>query len=136
MGGERYIDLAFLSPAAFKQNGKYVFYPDLSLIYGSLMRKYSASSGQLDMMDEDTLMQLVNQSEIVRYHLKTALFPMEGIRLTGFMGTIRIQIKGSDTIARYIRLLLRFGKFSGVGIKTGMGMGAIKMLERSVNSEG
>lgn len=134
--GERYIDLAFLSPAAFKQNGKYVFYPDLSLIYGSLMRKYSASSGQLDMMDEDTLMQLVNQSEIVRYHLKTALFPMEGIRLTGFMGTIRIQIKGSDTIARYIRLLLRFGKFSGVGIKTGMGMGAIKMLERSVNSEG
>ncbi len=61
---------------------------------------------------------------------------MEGIRLTGFMGTIRIQIKGSDTIARYIRLLLRFGKFSGVGIKTGMGMGAIKMLERSVNSEG
>ena len=35
-------------------------------------------------------------------------------------------MKGSETIARYIRLLFHFGEFSGVGIKTGMGMGAIR----------
>ena len=30
-------------------------------------------------------------------------------------------------MARYARLLMRFGNYSGVGIKTAMGMGAIKL---------
>ena len=42
------------------------------------------------------------------------------------LGKIGIKVKGSETIARYIRLLFHFGEFSGVGIKTGMGMGAIR----------
>jgi CRISPR-associated endoribonuclease Cas6 len=30
-------------------------------------------------------------------------------------------------MARYLRLLLSFGEFSGVGIKTAMGMGAMRI---------
>lgn len=40
-------------------------------------------------------------------------------------------IKGPETMARYVRMLAKFGEFSGVGIKTGMGMGAMKYIRRN-----
>lgn len=125
--GKRYFNLAFQTPTAFKQNGRYVFYPDLRLIYQSLMMKYSATSDEMDMIDEDTLEQLTQNSEIVRYRLQSQNFPLEGVNVQGFWGNIRIRIRGTDTMARYARLLMRFGNYSGVGIKTAMGMGAIKL---------
>ena len=127
VSGKNIIDVIFQTPTAFKQNGKYVFYPDLCLLYQSLMNKYSASSEIIEMMDEETLMQLEDNSEIVRYRLQSIPFPMEGINVPGFVGNVRIRFRGTNTMMRYIRLLLRFGEYSGVGIKTAMGMGAIKV---------
>ena len=77
------------------------------------------------MVDEETLEELCKSSEIVKYRLQTIPFPLEKINITGFVGKIGIKIKGSETLARYIRLLFRFGEFTGVGIKTGIGMGGI-----------
>lgn len=127
---DRYLNLQFCTPTAFKRDGKYVIYPDLRRMYGSLMRKYSAASEELDMYDEETLEELVRNSEIVRYRLQTMPFPLEKVQINGFVGTICIKIKGTETMANYIRLLCRFGEYSGVGIKTSMGMGAMQMLRR------
>ena len=41
-----------------------------------------------------------------------------------------MKIDGTDTMARYARLLARFGEYSGVGIKTAVGMGALRMKGR------
>lgn len=125
--GKKFIEITFQTPTAFKQNGKYIFYPNLHLLYQSLMNKYSASSEIMEMMDEETLLQLEDNSEIVRYRLQSIPFPMEGINIPGFIGNIRIRFRGTNTMMRYIRLLLRFGEYSGVGIKTAMGMGAIRI---------
>lgn len=121
----RYLELDFLTPTAFKREGKYINYPDLSLVYGSLMRKYSDASKALHMVDNEILKELCERSEIVRYRLQTVPFPLEGIKITGFVGHICIKVNGPETLARYIRMLLKFGEYSGVGIKTGIGMGAI-----------
>lgn len=126
----KYLNVQFATPTAFKRDGSYVIYPNLHLIYGSLMRKYSAVSGALDMIDEDLLEQLVTHSSIVRYRLQTIAFPLEQTKITGFVGNICIRLHGPETLARYVRLLLRFGEYSGVGIKTGMGMGALKYDRR------
>ena len=32
-------------------------------------------------------------------------------------------------MSRYIRLLLKFGEYSGIGIKSSIGMGAVKLYE-------
>ena len=125
----KYIEVIFETPTAFKRNGKYVFYPELHLLYQSLMNKYSASSENMSMIDEETLLQIENNSEIVRYRLQSIPFPMEGINVPGFIGSIRIRFSGTETMMRYIRLLLRFGEYSGVGIKTAIGMGAITLVE-------
>lgn len=41
-----------------------------------------------------------------------------------------IKVTSTDTAAKFIRLLLEFGEYSGVGIKTGLGMGAIQIVRR------
>jgi CRISPR/Cas system endoribonuclease Cas6 (RAMP superfamily) len=40
-----------------------------------------------------------------------------------------LRLHGPDTLARYVRFLLRFGEYSGVGIKTAIGMGGIRIKE-------
>lgn len=127
---ERYLTVEILTPTAFKQNGSYVIVPDLRLIYQSLMNKYSVVSEQVQMLDNETLEQLTEKSEISKYRLQSLYFPLEGIKVPGFRGELTVRFKGTDTLARYVRLLLRFGEFSGIGIKTAMGMGAIRIKER------
>lgn len=133
--GSHFFSIAFQTPTAFKHNGQYINYPDLRLFYGSLMRKYSAASEGMEMTDEDTLEQLVSASKISRYNLRTVIFPLENTRITGFCGNISIYIQGTDTMARFARLLCRFGIYSGVGIKTAMGMGAISCREGGFKSD-
>lgn len=123
----RYLNMEILTPAAFKSQGKYINMPDLWHIYQSLMNKYSAVSAEMDMYDGETLKQLTEGSSIVQYRLKSALFPLEGVKIPSFQGTMRIKINGTDTMARYARLLMRFGAYSGIGIKTAIGMGGIKI---------
>lgn len=101
--------------------------PDLRYIYQSLMNKYSAASDTMDMYDEETLEQLVNSSRIIRYKLRSAVFPLEGVKIPSFMGEMCIKVTGASTMAKYARLLARFGEYSGVGIKTAMGMGGLRI---------
>lgn len=131
----RYCNLAFLTPTSFKSNGKYVIMPDARYIFQSLMNKYSASSADLEMFDEETLEHLVNGSYIVRYRLRSASFPLEGVKIPSFMGEICLKVNGTDTMARYVRLLARFGEYAGIGIKTAMGMGGLKIKEEGKTND-
>lgn len=132
---ERYIPLIFRTPAAFKVNGRYWTMPDIRLIFQSLMNKYSASSDTMEMHDEETLNEIMQNCSIGKYHLHSTSFPMESVWIPAFAGNMVIRIDGSPTMAKYARLLCRFGEFSGVGIKTGMGMGAIQ-IDKSERKEG
>lgn len=134
--GEKYLNLEFLTPTAFKSSGAYVILPEVRLIYQSLMNRYSAMSGEMEMYDEETLTDLAEHSSIAAYRLKSTGFPMEGVRIPSFKGEISIKTGGNDTMARYARLLARFGEFAGVGIKTAVGMGSMRIRERRRSHDG
>ena len=99
--GESYINFSLLTPMAFKQRGRYVGYPDLRLIYQSIMNKYSAASQEMIMIDEDVLEQMVDNSNITKFFVKSKTFPLEGINIAGAVGNIRIKISGPDLMKRY-----------------------------------
>lgn len=127
---ERYLEIRILTPMSFKSYGRYINYPDLRLIYQSLMNKYDSVLKEASMFDEDTLDMLVEGSEIVKYNLRSYLFPLQGVKIPSFFGSMTIKVTSTDTAAKFIRLLLEFGEYSGVGIKTGLGMGAIQIVRR------
>lgn len=123
--GSKYLRVHFVSPTAFKQNGNYLFYPDLHCVFQSLMNKYDAAMGVGSMTDLDTLEQLCQYAKIVRYDLKSVSFALEGIKIPAFVGKITIEMRGTKTMANFAKMLFEFGKYSGVGIKTSLGMGFI-----------
>lgn len=125
----RIYHIELVTPTAFKQGGKYVFYPDLRLIYQSLMNKYSAVLPDMEMMDLDILDMLVEKSEIIKYRLRTVNFPMSGVKIPAFLGSFTVKINGAETLSAYAKLLFKFGEYAGVGIKTAMGMGAMRVIE-------
>lgn len=120
----------FESPTAFKVDGVYQFYPDLFHIYQSIMLKYDAINGADSMFDEETLNLLVSNSRIVSYRLHDERFGLEGVKIPCFKGEILVKVHGAQTIKNLARLLLEFGTYSGVGIKTALGMGCIRLEER------
>ncbi len=127
--GNKILSFEFVTPTSFRSNGKYVIMPDAELIFKSLMNKYSAASSDMDMYDDETLQQLKEHTEIIRYQLRSASFPLEGVRIPSFLGKMTVKVGGTDTMARYARLLARFGEYSGVGIKASLGMGGFRMTK-------
>ena len=125
-----YINVHFIAPTAFKQKGKYVFYPDLRGIYQSLMSKYDSAARDEGMVDEETLEQLCENSQIVRYDLKSVNFFVEKVKIPAFIGKITIKLTGTKTMTNFANMLFEFGEYSGIGIKTSLGMGCIKLNER------
>ncbi len=128
-GCDRTLQLEFLTPVSFKSGGRYVILPDLRYIYQSLMNKYSLVAADHPMYDEEKLRQLTACSSVKQYRLRSTFFPLEGVKIPSFLGEMRIRLHGTDTMAKYIRLLARFGEYSGVGIKTAIGMGGMQLKD-------
>jgi hypothetical protein len=115
---ERVFRVRFLTPTSFKSAGEYVFFPQPRLVFGSLMRKYAAVSANSGEDDEETLQALTDSAKIVRYNLKSEYGTIGHVRLPAFCGMAVIKLSGPQPLINYAHFLLRFGEYSGVGIKT------------------
>lgn len=126
----RYITLRFKTPTAFKTNNRYQFYPTTEHILKSLTGKFNVCDfdAELDFIEdmEKTLQHL----EIANYSLRSTNFYLEHTKIPSFIGRITLKITGPQQFVNLMHLLVRIGEYSGVGIKTAMGMGAVEIIER------
>ena len=126
---DRYIHVSFQTPTAFKSQGEYVCIPTLPLMYQSLMKKYDAASEDETVESEEVLEQLLEYSRIVQYQLHSCSYFIHGTRIPAFLGQMKIKISGPQAMVNFLNLLFHFGEYVGIGIKTAMGMGAIRLIE-------
>lgn len=126
----RNMTIKFLTPTAFKSNGEYIFYPTIKNIFGSLIRKYDAANKTTQIYTPELLTDIEDNIKITRYNLKSTFFSLEGVKIPAFIGEITINISGSQQLVNLVHLLVKFGEYSGVGIKSALGMGSIKIIER------
>lgn len=122
----RNIDLKFKSPTSFRSDNRYVIFPDSRLIFQSLMRKFD-STGDEEVFSYDLLEDMANNIYISRYRMRSTVFHMKNIRIPSFIGDIRLRINGRKEIANIAKLLVKFGEYSGLGIKSSIGMGSIEL---------
>ena len=132
----RRFQLCFLAPTAFKQQGGYIFMPEISLILHSLQQKYSAIHEDSKEVDPEMLADLSTAAYITSYKLQSQYFRIGETRIPAFVGSIQIAVKGAPTLQNYVHMLLRFGELSGVGIKTSMGMGAFAVKQHETMAAG
>lgn len=124
------LKLEFLTPTSFKSKGRYQLFPSARLIFQNLMQKYDQASGESTIYSEEMVREFEQYSEIVGYRLRSTSFSMEGVRIPSFLGTVTIRIRGPQQMANVAWMLAAFGEYSGVGIKTGAGMGGMRLLKR------
>lgn len=121
--------LRFLTPTSFKQNGRYMIYPDVRLIFQSLMKKYDAGSRENKIFSEEILEEFENHIGVVGYNLRSTYYYTDHVRIPSFIGTLTLKIRGPQQMANLAWFLAEYGVYSGVGIKTGLGMGAMTVLD-------
>ena len=116
--------LTFVTPTAFKSGGAYQLLPTQRLLLQSLIQKWNNCFGDNCFVDdtEETLALLSHQLRYTGIRLESTGYSLKNTTIPGALGTIRIQ---PDADSPLLGALLRFGAFSGVGIKTALGMGGL-----------
>lgn len=125
----RRVRLDFITPTAFKVSGRYQFYPTVEHIFKSLVSKHDSIDPKSRVASESLFEQIEKYVHIVGYRLRSTRFAMEGTNISSFMGSVTLSIGGTQQFVNLINMLCAMGEYTGVGIKTGIGMGAVKMLQ-------
>ncbi len=133
--GKRYIKVKFKTPVAFKSNGFYVNFPTVRLLIQSLINKYDTFSEATKIYDEETLEYIMEKTFIYSYKLKSTFFHLEGLKIPAFIGELTLKVTGAQPLVNLIQYLFYFGEYSGIGIKTAIGMGAYEIIEEEKREE-
>lgn len=115
-----------LSVMSFKQQGRYVILPDARLMYQSLLLRWNAFSPKIKLETDHLADKLAAHCTLTRYNLHSRLFSVEGTNIYGCYGRQQYCFFGYDMLKRIQGLLAAFAEFSGVGVKTALGMGAVQ----------
>ncbi|MBM6926833.1 CRISPR-associated endoribonuclease Cas6 [Pseudoflavonifractor phocaeensis] len=121
--------IQFWTPTAFKHNETYQIFPDIHQMLQSLVRRWNQLMPEYPLLDEDALRMLETQIWIQDYRLQSRRFDLKGHRVPGFIGTIWVRNRLPAPLLEVWKVLLLFGVYAGVGIKTALGMGGISCPE-------
>lgn len=119
----RNITMQFFSPTSFRQQGVQEIFPQSSLVFGSLLRKWNTFSPVL-LPNE-----LANSNLLVKkFNLKTEMVDFGRYKIIGCIGTCTYEFdrRLTDYQVRMLKCLALFANVSGVGYKTSMGLGDVK----------
>lgn len=124
----RYVRLNIQTPMSFKYQNSYMIFPDVKRFFRSIMIQFDAFFEEYKMYDKETLNFLEKNVNIVDYKLKSTRFNLEKVKIPSFTGEIVFKIKGPLPFLQLTHFLLKFGEFSGSGIKTSLGMGKYSII--------
>ena len=116
------IRLNFLTPTTFKQDGAYVLYPTKDLMMQSLTNKWNQWAKTFVLEDVEW-----NNCKISKYKLRSLSYNLKEIRIQGFVGSVDLFFWGSESMIRLGNMICDFSNYSGIGIKTTLGMGGAKV---------
>ncbi|NLD16573.1 MAG: CRISPR-associated endoribonuclease Cas6 [Tissierellia bacterium] len=122
----KYITLEFISPTAFKSQDIYLNIPTSRLIIQSLLNKLDAYSDNYEFHSAELIENLENIIFFANYKLFSTNFHVEGQKIPSYRGEITISVNGPPHLVSLVHLLISFGEYSGVGMKTSLGMGKIR----------
>lgn len=126
-------ELRFRSPTAFRQAGRYAIYPETGLILQSLLAGWNQLYPEYLLEDGDMLAELKGGINIVDYSLRTVRFRLKDTAVPGCLGWATVEARLPIVLLELWNALLCFAQFSGLGIKTALGMGGVKTFSTAAN---
>ena len=119
--------LRFQTPTAFKSRGQYVNLPTTRLLIQSLVQKWNGSFLDCPIEDEDGqgVETLAAGLRWRGFQLRDQTYRLKGSAIPGFVGRAVVENRLSGFHRQLADALLLFSGYSGVGIKTALGMGGV-----------
>lgn len=122
----RRIRLNFLSATAFRSQESYVFTPRLDLILQSIVNKYDTFMEQ-SISNDESFQQILDNLAVNFYDLRSVKYKIAEIYVPGFIGKVEYYVRGPQQLVNLVNYMFQFASFSGIGIKTSLGMGNVKV---------
>lgn len=126
-GSEKPHRIRLLTPTSYKTDGAYSIFPNIITLFNGVINKINAHSENIKMTDERILQELFSAIYIRDYNLRTLNFDLEKIKIKGFMGTIVPSISKRSDLENLLSFLIKVSEYTGLGIKTSLGMGGVKI---------
>ena len=119
--------LRFQTPTAFKSQGQYLNLPTSRLIVQSLLQKWNGCFPDCPIEDEDGqgMETIAAGLRCRRFRLRDQMYYLKGNSIPGFVGEMTLENRLSGFHRELADALLLFSGYSGVGIKTALGMGGV-----------
>ena len=103
-------------------------FPNISTLISGVIAKINQHSETAELEDKKIVNELLEKVYIKDYNLRTKIFHLEGIKIKGFIGTLDLAIRGEDsTLTNILNFLILISEYTGLGIKTSLGMGGVKV---------
>lgn len=125
------LTLYLKTATAFKSKGAYQLLPTQRLLVQSLISKWNGCLGDVCPIEDDGegLDALAEGLVYHAIHLDSARFPIKQTLVPGATGKLQAQNRLDGFHKQLMDALLTFGTFSGVGIKTALGMGGFDLKQ-------
>lgn len=120
-------ELHFITASSFKQNGRYVIFPQEKLIIQSLVNRWNLFCDAYPLEDADALRMLEDGIVISDYSLKTVRFHLKNVYIPAFVGKVTVSSRLPVPLAEVWQSVLLWANYCGIGIKTTLGMGGINV---------
>ena len=121
------IKLIFPNTTSFKSNGRYAIFPSEELILHSLMDKWNAVFPECAMQDMDAFRLILQGIHIREYKLRSSRYRLKQTAIPGFNGELILGARLAAPMMELWKLLCAFAQYSGIGIKTALGMGGTQI---------
>lgn len=124
------VRLRFRAPTSFRQNGAYVRFPQERLILRSLANRWNSFCPEYPLDDEDALRMLEQGIRITDYSLRSQRYSLKESCIPGFVGSLTLSASLPAPLVQLWNTLLCWAPYSGLGIKTALGMGGVSVIRQ------
>jgi len=121
------ITLEFVTPTSFRKNEMQVTFPQPELVFSSLVRRWNAFA-EVKLPEEHVAR--FASIKVSSYDLHTELVQFSRYKIIGCKGRVDYELPkdASPDFLQVVNALADFASYSGVGVKTTMGMGQVQRL--------
>lgn len=121
---KRMVNIRFLTTTSFRLGERNIILPIPESVFGSLLYKWEAANGPELSLESSDLADI----DLNRYDIKSRLERFKSYVIKGFTGNCQFRLENLDKEKRReVLALARFGFYSGIGYKTTMGLGQVKI---------
>ncbi len=125
---ERKNKLNLITPTSFKSDGYTRIFPNISTLMMGVINKINHHSDTVKLEDEKIISEFLEKVYIHDYNLRTQVFHLEKVKVKGFIGSMNLGItENNPVLINMLNFLIHASEYTGLGIKTALGMGGIEI---------